>query len=638
MLRSYQLFTFGLPCALVVAGCGGEPATTMSSSDPPGTGSETSSGSTSSSTATNSGETVAPTTSGGEPTTDDDTSAGPGGEHDMGQSDLGGGEEVEPPPECPGPPGPGKLPEGAVPGELSFPFPTLRNATVEWAIEGDADEDSVVTVRFREEGTRAWRKALPLRRIPADANEGFSWANRHSGSLFDLEPDTTYEVEAFLLDPDGGCELRYGTFTTRAVPGPMPGAPVKTATPNNFASIAASAEPGDIIELSPGTYSGFTFPRDGEPGKPIVLRAGGDVTINGEVSLISRKYVHLVGMKVNGNVRANLSVGVTITNNTITTQQHGIRAILRSENLYIADNRIIGSSPWTADALGVNGDNVGEGIWVTGPGHVIEHNLVRGFRDGISLNEDDEADDQFSIDIVNNDIYDCADDGIEADFCFHNCRVMQNRLTNTFIALSSQPGLGGPTYFIRNALYNVIHTAFKLQRGSVGDVVLHNTVVKNGDALSIYTDQPFARQYFRNNIFLGGPGGTYNGYFNGSGRVISLEAAAPSGDYDYDGFGSQTGKFEGRLGAAVFASLAELQMKTTEKHAVELDLGVFEAAVAYPASPFPGFEPVSLALAQGSAAEDVGVRLPNVNDGFTGEGPDLGAHERGAPAPVYGPR
>jgi hypothetical protein len=32
------------------------------------------------------------------------------------------------------------------------------------------------------------------------------------------------------------------------------------------------------------------------------------------------------------------------------------------------------------------------------------------------------------------------------------------------------------------------------------------------------------------------------------------------------------------------------------------------------------------------------VPLPNVNDGFGGKGPDLGAYEVGQPAPVYGPR
>src|SRR5436190_6246918 len=37
-------------------------------------------------------------------------------------------------------------------------------------------------------------------------------------------------------------------------------------------------------------------------------------------------------------------------------------------------------------------------------------------------------------------------------------------------------------------------------------------------------------------------------------------------------------------------------------------------------------------------AVDVGMRLPNINDGSSGAGPDLGAFERGQPLPVFGPR
>ena len=39
-----------------------------------------------------------------------------------------------------------------------------------------------------------------------------------------------------------------------------------------------------------------------------------------------------------------------------------------------------------------------------------------------------------------------------------------------------------------------------------------------------------------------------------------------------------------------------------------------------------------------SRAVDAGVPIPTVNDGFSGEAPDLGALEVGAPEPVYGPR
>jgi hypothetical protein len=43
-------------------------------------------------------------------------------------------------------------------------------------------------------------------------------------------------------------------------------------------------------------------------------------------------------------------------------------------------------------------------------------------------------------------------------------------------------------------------------------------------------------------------------------------------------------------------------------------------------------------LKRGSKAVDAGVRLPNVNDGFAGKAPDLGAYELDQIAPVYGPR
>jgi hypothetical protein len=39
-----------------------------------------------------------------------------------------------------------------------------------------------------------------------------------------------------------------------------------------------------------------------------------------------------------------------------------------------------------------------------------------------------------------------------------------------------------------------------------------------------------------------------------------------------------------------------------------------------------------------SAAVDRGVALPNVNDDFTGNAPDLGALEVGVAPPHYGPR
>jgi hypothetical protein len=47
---------------------------------------------------------------------------------------------------------------------------------------------------------------------------------------------------------------------------------------------------------------------------------------------------------------------------------------------------------------------------------------------------------------------------------------------------------------------------------------------------------------------------------------------------------------------------------------------------------------VDYRLTARSAAIDAGVALPTIPEGFTGNAPDLGAYELGAPRPHYGPR
>ncbi|WP_244224872.1 right-handed parallel beta-helix repeat-containing protein [Corallococcus sicarius] len=530
-----------------------------------------------------------------------------------------------------------------VAGATSLPFPTLHHLTVEWAFSGDANANGVVTVRYRASGTVPWREAMPLRRIAAGSNEGFSWTGRHSGSVFDLQPGTPYELELTLTDPDGGTTTRTATATTRPVPAPMANAPIKAVTPATFASVAAGAQPGDILLLGAGTYPGFDWSRSGTEGKPVVLRGGSGVVINGAINLFTQAYVHLEGLTVNGRIRFNGSRHVVIQRCTVNASStyagDGIVTYARAENAYIADNVVTGLTQWAEGSLGVSGNNLGEGIAVTGPGHVILHNRVTGFRDGISLLEDDEAVDQYSIDILNNDLSGNADDGIEADFCFHNCRIVRNRLTHNFIALSSQPGLGGPTYFVRNAIYNAVHLAFKPYRGSTGDVLFHNTVVKNGDAFGIYAGRPVTGLYTRNNLFLGGAGGTFNTYSSGTGRVFHVPDLVVAGSsLDHDGLGSTTGTFTGRLGATTFSSLQALRTSTTEQHAVQVDLTVFSTAVAYPAAPMTLSPTPDLRIRADSAAANAGQPLPNINEGFAGLAPDLGAFEAGAALPVYGPR
>ncbi|RMH00213.1 MAG: right-handed parallel beta-helix repeat-containing protein [Deltaproteobacteria bacterium] len=532
--------------------------------------------------------------------------------------------------------GPAVDESGVTSGTIAFPHPTMEHITILWPIEGDTNENAEATVRYRPVGEGTWREGPPLFRAVATTIQAGAWENRFAGSLFGLEPDTEYEVEVTVSDPDGGCAVEATTVRTRAVPAPPDPGNEISATPATVDGVLASAGPGDIVVLEPGTYGEIVVPSDGAEGNPLVLRGTPGAVVQGDVRLDGRSDVIVEGLSIYGKVKFNGGTRIAVVRNRIETTEDGIVTYTRAEDAYIADNVVLGATVWAESSLGVDGDNVGEGIAVTGPGHVIEHNRVAGFRDAISLLEDGAAEDQFSIDILRNDVSVAADDGVEADFCFHDCRVLENRLTNTFVAISSQPSLGGPMYVARNVIYNCSYVAFKLYRESVGDVLWHNTVVKNGDAFAVYSGVPVGRTLSRNNLFLGGPGGTYGGYDSGQGRVLYLPTAYGA-DLDYDGVGSETGTIENRIGDVVFATFDELVQLSTEQHAVLVDRNVFATPPAYPSDPMMELAPPDLQLAPEGPAVDAGVPLPGYAVG-AGAAPDLGAYEVGTPPPTYGPR
>jgi len=91
-----------------------------------------------------------------------------------------------------------------------------------------------------------------------------------------------------------------------------------------------------------------------------------------------------------------------------------------------------------------------------------------------------------------------------------------------------------------------------------------------------------------------------------------------------------------------FKTLTALAAATgQESHGIEVDYDIFEnVRPPDPKTPHAVYRAGDLdfRLKPGSKAVDAGVRLPNVNDDFSGTAPDLGAYELGKPLPVLGPR
>jgi hypothetical protein len=549
----------------------------------------------------------------------------------------------------------GQSEHATLPGKISTPYPTLTCLAVEWLIKGDDNENGRVEVSYRVAGDEKWMPAFPLVRVPEGSTgdrtrPSYTWENKHSGSIFNLMPDTEYEIRLSLSDPDGGKATEIVKARTRPVPAEATDSRIIEVNPRTFEKAAMRAEPGDILLLSPGYYGDFTMAVDGEPGKPVVIRADNAHPVIGStfnsVSLEHRKHVIIDGLTIWGPVQLRWAENMAVRYCTIESQ-FGIIAQQQPgcKNCYIADNTVTYKMPWVAEGTGSGSiwggaANIGEGIELTGPGNVICYNRVSGYRDCISTMEDLWVYDQMCIDIYNNDISVGPDDGIEADFAMNNCRIMHNRITNCGMGLSSQPGLGGPVYFIRNVMYNISMAPFKLERLSYGNLFLHNTVVKSGDGLFEHHGQgAFFRTSWLNNLCIGGSGGGKRGrYSGGDGLAVSLPGFNATCQFDYNAVGTANTPFEGMIGDQRFTSIEELHRLTGASHCIQVDMDVFASDVAFPDPVFPERQPQDLRIAPGSAAEDAALLLPNINDRFNGKGPDIGAYETGQPLPHYGPR
>src|SRR5262247_3763696 len=116
------------------------------------------------------------------------------------------------------------------PKEFIVDPPTLINLGFEWFIEGDDNRNATVEVQYRKKGQTAWKPALPLLRLQGEeiyngAQLDVVSPNMFAGSILDLEPDTPYETQFVLADPDGvrGEARKTVTVRTRAEPQPAAG-------------------------------------------------------------------------------------------------------------------------------------------------------------------------------------------------------------------------------------------------------------------------------------------------------------------------------------------------------------------------------------------------------------------------------
>ena len=357
-----------------------------------------------------------------------------------------------------------------------------------------------------------------------------------------------------------------------------------------------------------------------------------------------------------------------------------------SSNYYIADNYFYGRDDpdhvigWASPQLWSRFDGV-EGqkfppvmgsyvaVKVYGPGHVVAYNYVANFHDGIDIEtygnpdgsaavdgpkyppKEDWAKRPVSIDFYNNYMTNFHDNPFEADGGMHNIRILRNMMINSAShAFCNQPSIGGPIYWIGNIAYHLPGGSTRLTNGSAGVFFYHNTILSETAAAGT------SNVHWRNNLFLGE---------NAAPAIFSINSFTSYSSSDYNGFrpNPSTDAFEWAVPAAgvladytgpdhraaldsrKFKTLGEYSAATgQDKHSVLVDYDVFMNVKHLDAQDLRSVQRVYKAedfdfrLKPNSAAVDKGVALPNVNDGFAGRAPDLGALEVGQTLPHFGPR
>src|SRR5690349_3241987 len=105
------------------------------------------------------------------------------------------------------------------PGTPVLDPPTLTALGISLPIIGDDNFNATVAVRYRVTGTTDWHDALPLQHVHAEVVTGLTVTPQFAGSIFDLEPDTSYDIELHATDADGSVDMTIPlTGKTRAMP------------------------------------------------------------------------------------------------------------------------------------------------------------------------------------------------------------------------------------------------------------------------------------------------------------------------------------------------------------------------------------------------------------------------------------
>jgi hypothetical protein len=286
-----------------------------------------------------------------------------------------------------------------------------------------------------------------------------------------------------------------------------------------------------------------------------------------------------------------------------------------SNDVRIEGNRIHQSSvyewPWAA-VKGTDHENSAITL-ESGRGAIAAQNEIWDIFNGIasgSFDDDENPAISYDVDVYANRFTRIGDDVLEPEGACINNRFRGNVADHLLNGVSLAPITWGPTWVLRNRMTDYQESGFKVSNGSRGRVWLfHNTC---------FTDRPdhngmdvsgdFTNMVFRNNIV------------RGTRYAFEHTLSDMPNDFDYDNWFTTRG--------APVIKWADVRYD---------DLAGWCAATGYECNGIPDdpalADPASgrFALTPASPNVDRAERIVGINDQWSGEGPDIGYLELGAP-------
>lgn len=512
-------------------------------------------------------------------------------------------------------------------------IPTFHCIGLYWSPPGGSAEKDV-QVRYRVRGAGSWKDGLAMRYNPIpNTDEDLT---DYRGSLVHLLPATTYDIELTLAGTSTTKALSATTWSEAYPIGERislagrdtPLGITESGTPDAYRLYDGGGATIDVghehdncltIDASYVIVRGLTLKgagaKDNKSSKPI-----GAIVINGGQNIV----IEECDISDWGRLDPKTGFGFNYESAIYSRCPTLKRVVIQRNKLH--DPSFDGSNWYEPKYPTHSRGPQCISLFNAGGNHVIRYNecwsdMEHMYNDiiGGGSNGSYRGSPGPDSDIYGNYVSHCWDDGLEVEGGSRNVRVWDNYMTHCMIMIGNAAGSIGPLYIWRNVGATSqwqpnAPGGYFLKMGFAGGeqwmtghmYIFHNTIFQADQWLStggLGGNRIVKHTVSRNNILH---------VRSAKNHSLSVNERNIDNDFDYDLFNGQIPPEQernGLRGEPIYVENAGLDR--------ESKTGRFQLTADSP----------------GVAA---GVVIPNFSDGYRGDAPDMGAHQRGTPPIKYG--